>query len=795
MWQANPFQDFRFRQLMLTTFMVLVGTVATEIVIAEPTQVTMPLLLRCLVGFGICAAMAYHQGRLTLSQTDGQQDSRLSLFGLIAMISPMVVEPVWRLLTETGHPFEIQLLIGFRNVSLVSLYWSRLPRTERLTLMISLFTILFCISSSQDSSLLILGSAYLLAGLIWLSLTYWSELKTDRVVGERQQTPWRIYGLFIAMVVCGIGFVSLPESVRLRMTEGFLPSSGGTGEADPFARSGIGDGDAFVAATQNALSFAPIDEAPFVEGSEPSLYDVFQDTYGVPKPPKNQQRSIALPPELMKKNHEKMAKAKQASRQFSVNRQPPESAQHRHAKSTESDAILHLLGRVPAHLRVETFDLFDGENWYPTTRSEKHMRAIELRMIQEKPWITVPGYLGENEAWQFESHSLRLLNVKTNRILSPANMVGLHIDRCDRTDMFMWAQEDVLMMERKTLPSLCELHVQSRTVDPQLLFKRQSFLRSGPQNFRELPEGELVDRIQELAKSITTDVKTDWGKTQAILAYLKTNYQLDRSHVSADEQTHPLEDFLFASKVGPDYLFASAAACMIRSLGISCRVVKGFYAAPESYDPATRQTSVYPEDAHWWVELYGGGYTWVTADPSPGYEVLLPEKTVLQIAWSVMMTSFSAMVLYWPLSIAAAIGCCMCWVYRIHLKAWLIGWKWWLSARWIGHANSRDLVLATIRSANQKYQLIHRSGCTPVALGQLLEPALTEKQHDSEQGSNSKLQHLFEQALYGPPEQFHHSEQHVLYADCRDVLNAIQVRSSCSPSKTDPQTSESGHKI
>jgi hypothetical protein len=63
---------------------------------------------------------------------------------------------------------------------------------------------------------------------------------------------------------------------------------------------------------------------------------------------------------------------------------------------------------------------------------------------------------------------------------------------------------------------------------------------------------------------------------------------------------------------------------MLRSLGYSTRVVSGFYARSEKYDPRTRHTPIHADDVHFWVEIYLGSRIWATVEPTPGYDVLGP---------------------------------------------------------------------------------------------------------------------------------------------------------------------------
>jgi hypothetical protein len=82
--------------------------------------------------------------------------------------------------------------------------------------------------------------------------------------------------------------------------------------------------------------------------------------------------------------------------------------------------------------------------------------------------------------------------------------------------------------------------------------------------------------------------------------------------------------FLTESRRGPDYLFATAAALMLRTLDYPTRICLGYYAAPDAYDPETAHTPVRQTDLHFWPEVLLRDGQWLVVEPTPGYEVLGP---------------------------------------------------------------------------------------------------------------------------------------------------------------------------
>ena len=68
---------------------------------------------------------------------------------------------------------------------------------------------------------------------------------------------------------------------------------------------------------------------------------------------------------------------------------------------------------------------------------------------------------------------------------------------------------------------------------------------------------------------------------------------------------------------------------MLRTQGYPTRLVGGFYARPEKYQAKKRHTPVHTSDAHFWCEVNIGSNQWITVEPSPGYEILMPPPGLL----------------------------------------------------------------------------------------------------------------------------------------------------------------------
>ena len=147
------------------------------------------------------------------------------------------------------------------------------------------------------------------------------------------------------------------------------------------------------------------------------------------------------------------------------------------------------------------------------------------------------------------------------------------------------------------------------------------------------------------------------------------------------ESAQAISTFLFEAKRGPEYLFASSAVMMLRSLGYRSRLVSGFYARPERYDVKNRHTAVLAKDAHFWCEVTPGAGAWLTVEPSPGYEVLPPPPGIwdqlselLGLAWEFVVRNAIALVL---LAVVSILG----FICRRSIQDRLLTIRWWMASR------------------------------------------------------------------------------------------------------------------
>jgi hypothetical protein len=125
-----------------------------------------------------------------------------------------------------------------------------------------------------------------------------------------------------------------------------------------------------------------------------------------------------------------------------------------------------------------------------------------------------------------------------------------------------------------------------------------------------------------LAREWTAGIPAGWGQVEAIVSRLRTDYVLDWQAVPPPSCTDTVEWFLFESRRGSDYHFATAACILLRHLGYATRLACGWYARADAFDAESRHTPVTEDDVHFWPEVRVASRYWVVIEPTPGYEVM-----------------------------------------------------------------------------------------------------------------------------------------------------------------------------
>ncbi|MCA9074719.1 MAG: transglutaminase domain-containing protein [Planctomycetaceae bacterium] len=635
---------------------------------------------------------------------------------LIVFAISLAWEPLQRSLWGTGRPFEAITIFSLKNVMLAMSAVACWHRYGAWTLLTSLFVIIFSASMASSPAIRLMVVLYVVGIVLYLSVANWESLRSRLLpTADNARLPRNWLIAFTLLLVTGLSLVSVTENSVASAVRGWVPSSGGTGGSDPFARNGVGDGEALVAGTDNIQSFAPIDDAPFLQDDKPSLYDVMDDSYEEPVISKEIQRSVALPPEFASRIKEHAhSRTEKASREFSTLRKSKEASKSK-VSDIKSTALFHVAGRTPLHLRMETYDLFDGVNWHPVPDDE---RVTETRMIERdgRHWVDVNSTPSVIESfWGPESHAIKVVNLDSNRIPAPLHVTGVHIDLVERADMYDWVQDGLICLNRDTLPALVPIHLTSAVLDRQMLVEEgYSTLGIGEKNYRCLPTHPAMEQIAELAESWVQGVPSGWPQVVAIESRLREHFKHDRGKTFSDETAFPLQQFLFEEQAGPDYQFATACAVMLRSLGFGTRVVSGFYVDPDQYDQRAQHTPVHADDVHFWPEVLVHAQTWATLEPTPGYQLRQPPPGLIARLRSALFTVFGWMSRHVGMILTGLAFALLLFFSRVFLLDLTRTLHW----RWNARGDVRTCVLSTVKLIEWRSRIVGNPRASGMTLKQ-----------------------------------------------------------------------------
>lgn len=124
-------------------------------------------------------------------------------------------------------------------------------------------------------------------------------------------------------------------------------------------------------------------------------------------------------------------------------------------------------------------------------------------------------------------------------------------------------------------------------------------------------------RIRELAEKLTDGAETDYEKAKIIESYFYSNdYTYDLEYVKKSSEN--AETFLFESKTGVCYEYATAMVLLARAAGIPARYCEGYNMNQMTVNSSdtVNEYLVTSQSAHGFPELYIRGYGWASFEPT-----------------------------------------------------------------------------------------------------------------------------------------------------------------------------------
>ena len=210
-----------------------------------------------------------------------------------------------------GNGMEIILLgtLGWTGFSCAVL--GTQSRTIGLSVVCSGFVALFSTLISDVASATWFAYAWVALCMWWLVGNHWEGLESrsaERI--EWSVGPRWTYIAFGALAFAGSA-LALGDRVPVwrKLQAELMPTSGGTTGKDSGARSGVGNGDALVAARNHATSFGAVETDMFLDSEKPSLFDVFSDEFGEPNSKGRVEQAQALSPQDVQSEEGKFSEA------------------------------------------------------------------------------------------------------------------------------------------------------------------------------------------------------------------------------------------------------------------------------------------------------------------------------------------------------------------------------------------------------------------------------------------------------------------------------------------------------
>ncbi|HMO14563.1 MAG TPA: transglutaminase domain-containing protein [Pirellulaceae bacterium] len=622
-------------------FSLLLAVIAWMLVFmwrgAYQFQWNFAVYLQPLGSLGLAAGLFFSTRRITEVR---RVDFWLLPFGLAGLVLPFGIGLVERNL-DLGTPWEVLSMVVFANWTLLLAVLSRHERYQNLTAIFAGTSTFVVISMIEGWRFSLLGGAYAIVLLWWSMTRYWGKLEQKFADDQVSKASIRSFVFLVSiagMVFLGGLLVTLASTGALSW-RGFSWFSGGNVYSDDFAQDGVGQGDGIRAATNNPITFGPVDSQIFLESKQPSLYDITSDVYGDPQKVRRSTRAVGIQAELMQHAHERVAVSQQASGEFSVARKP-RNQRATTAKDRLSLALFHFKGQAPVWLGMETYNHFDDGCWVQQDQvaitkgnvarrksggNQVVYRNVSVETQSGKPWMKVRHQLNSSFWGGWEYAAVKVINLQSLRIPTPPSLEQFHIDRIDREDFFRIGSDEIPQLNHggSQIPADTVIHlVSARTNLYQALVSPQSLREQLNNRAFALADYLNTDAVSESIKSLASNcaegLQSDWERVEAIVSHLRDNYQHDSDALLPEGETDAAR-FLVEQGAGTDYMFATAAALMIRHLGIPTRLVKGFWVDPKNFDRRTGHTSVLGKNVHVWLEVSLDGMHWTPIEPTPGF--------------------------------------------------------------------------------------------------------------------------------------------------------------------------------
>lgn len=511
---------------------------------------------------------------------------------------------------------EMAIVSTFGSFAVLLAVGSDRSRNLSMSIVASGFLALFTISISDDPRSAGLGVLWIAICLWHLITGHWDRLDVCMPETVRRGRSVRPLTLLLGLAFVLLGGVAVQgrfgEASRFRF--GMMPTSGGDEWSDPGARSGVGGGDAVIAAERHAETFGPVESEIFLESTEMSLFDLFSDMLGDTPKKNRSEKAQSLQPDEFLQSHADRSESHRGGRSFSSRRNRPRERVD--LADVVGDDVVQWIGPTGIRLAMERYDRFDGVDW---TRSTERSRAmLSPRKVEGRTWYFDPASGALESGSDYVSGVLKVIRLDSIRVPAPMLTAAVHIRDVERADFFGTEPDGSLSMPgRSKIPPLTVIRmVANRPAEDELLrpaaFAGRSLSESSPASGATAG----IDEARRLASRWGGDGGSRYERLMRIVSRLRTEFTFDRDTETLSDD--PLDVFLKRRR-GGDHLFATAAAVMGQAIGMETRLVTGFYVPQSGFDVVQGHAGIGPEDVHVWVEARMADGRWIEIEPTPGY--------------------------------------------------------------------------------------------------------------------------------------------------------------------------------
>ena len=612
-----------------------------------------------------------------------------SQIGSAILVGVFVIFQILSRANNIGDAAEVISLVLLQYIALYLALLGKVPGCEKVSLLLSGSVVFFICCMTQRFDLLVMAGCFAVAALWWLLGLYWSRLDDKAIDGDSRMLPVRTsFVATTAVLIALAGGVAClaPLSRGTIAVNGFTPFSGGqNGEQDPFARSGIGEGDMLTAGT-NATTTGAVETDQFIEDNQPSLYDMLTEKYEGPAKKPRRTRAAAL--NFKAKHLHDVKQSETAGKTFRTLRQT-EEAPDTDYENRVTDALFFVEGSVPARFSVGSYQHFDGWDWETADVNDEKLAAPEIRLTKktDKP-VFFLSRIERDFLTNSRVHRVKIMRLDTKRLPSPAFLRSWHISHIDDLRYFSRNKQNDIEIVGDLIPPQTIISTESLVPNFHVMRKlgdlnrTLKFLATHPDakpakseesaapesSYLQLPATVATSKLEDRLANWIQGIEPGWNQVEAIVNHVREDFELNQNW-EIDPEIEDSVGLFLDQNGGPNYMFATTCAMALRLAGYETRLANGFVTRKKDYDRLAGQSAVTSDNVHLWPEVCLEDQYWIPVEPTPGYPMPYNTATIWQRTVAAMLAAWGWIVAHPITSVLTVLAVSLSWWWRVDLVA------------------------------------------------------------------------------------------------------------------------------